>query len=82
MPRRGLKPDEERWIRRLERTLKDQPATLAVFVASGSVCIMLADKNGQMPHLLGADGRDHGEGVDQGEKVAQVWSRNWDGGDW
>lgn len=80
MPRRDTTPTEERWLKRFDRVCKDKPRTLKVFVASGSVCVLLAAPDGSMPH---GNASGDPEGVDQREVVHQVdGAKGWDGGDW
>ncbi len=40
---RNFSPDELRWCRRLERTLKAKPRDLYVYAGLGSIDIMLTD---------------------------------------
>ena len=78
MPHRETTQAEERWIRQFERVCKAQPKSLAVFVASGSVCVLLATPEGQLPH-----GGPNGEGVNPDELITNVQPGGvWDGGDW
>lgn len=80
MARRDTTPAEERWLKRFDRVCKDKPRTLKVFVASGSVCVLLAAPDGSMP--TGGPYNDK-SGVDQTQVVHQVaGAQGWDGGDW
>ena len=70
-----LTKDEQRAIASLKRLAKRWPQSLWLFSASGTLCVMRKDEDGQQPHLP-----DHG--VDPAFMVDTISGIPNDGGDW
>jgi predicted alpha/beta hydrolase family esterase len=69
------RPEVKRWLRRLDRLIKDMPEGLAVFVGE-SVTVLALGPNGE-------SFRTEVGGVDQSAIVDSFSNRGkWDGGDW
>jgi len=71
-------PEEERAIKSLQRLAKRWPASLWLFSASGALCVMQADENGEARKGGGAQSAD---GMDPDYCLATINIPN-DGGDW
>ena len=69
----NLTPSEEKAIKRLKALAKTWPKSLWLFSASGSLCVMKNDEDGN--RCL------RGDGVDSDACVATIDIPN-DGGDW
>lgn len=69
-----LTPEEKRAIAGLKRIAKKWPKTLWLFSASGTLCVMRTDDDGERAHTRGA-------GVDPDFVVETIQIPN-DGGDW
>ncbi len=70
-----LTKQEQSAIDRLKRLAKKWPASLWLFSASGTLCVMKAGENGEQVH------REDDFGIDPAYLVATVNIMN-DGGDW
>lgn len=68
-----LTPEEKRAIAALKRLEKTWPKSLWLFSASGTLCVMKKDEQG--------DRIRSGDGIDQAGQVATIKIEN-DGGDW
>ena len=78
-----LNPSEEKAIRILRKLEKEWPKSLWLFSASGSLCVMRKDENGERavrPSGEG-DGDDQGGGMNSDYIVTTINIEN-DGGDW
>lgn len=69
----NITPEEKRAIAALQKLAKTWPKSLWLFSASGSLCVMQNDENGER--------RLRGDGVDDDAIVALINIPN-DGGDW
>ena len=77
-----LTPAEEKAIRILIKLEKEWPKSLWLFSASGSLCVLRNDENGERavrPYVV--NGSDQGGGVNSDYIVTTVNIEN-DGGDW
>lgn len=70
----GATPEVQRWVKRFRRLAGDMPLGVHVFVASGTVCVMALNDDGN-PYETGGCGMDH-DAV-----IADVHGGQWDGGD-
>ena len=76
-----LSKEEKSAINRLKSLAKVWPDSLWLFSASGSLCVMKKDKNGNKAYLPMSDLEDNGGGVDDEYTITTIDIEN-DGGDW